>query len=94
MSHAFETEVVYFGFVSYVPSDGVVQPQDRAVFDRIETSLVGLGARPHWGKYFSPSLVRRHLGEHADRFRHAVQRYDRGHVFQNDYYYRALGPEE
>ena len=81
---------VYFGFVSYMNTEGRITAA-RPLFDDIQRLLYGLGGRPHWGKYFTPELVRAAGTDGFPRFREAVRRFDPRGRFQNDTFYRTIG---
>jgi hypothetical protein len=80
----------YFGFVSYMTAEGGITAA-RPLFDDIQRLLYGLGGRPHWGKYFTPELLRASHTEGFQRFRQALGRFDPHQRFTNDTFYRALG---
>lgn len=80
----------YFGFVSYLNTEGRLAAV-RPLFDDIQRVLYGLGGRPHWGKYFTPQLVRDPDPDGFTQFRRDLERFDPRRLFQNDTFYRALG---
>ncbi|MEU9886366.1 D-arabinono-1,4-lactone oxidase [Sphaerisporangium sp. NPDC051011] len=80
----------YFGFVSYMNAEGRITAA-RPLFDDIQRLLYGLGGRPHWGKYFTPQLVRDAGTNGFSQFRRAIGRFDPRGRFQNDTFYRTLG---
>ncbi|GAB2468669.1 D-arabinono-1,4-lactone oxidase [Streptosporangium sandarakinum] len=80
----------YFGFVSYMNAEGRITAA-RPLFDDIQRLLYGLGGRPHWGKYFTPELVRAAGTGGFPQFRRAVGRFDPRGRFENDTFYRTLG---
>jgi hypothetical protein len=80
----------YFGFVSYLNTEGQLAAV-RPLFDDIQRVLYGLGGRPHWGKYFTPQLVRDADPDGFTQFRRDLERFDPRRLFQNDTFYRALG---
>jgi FAD/FMN-containing dehydrogenase len=81
----------YFGFVSYMNAEGRLPPAARALFDDIQGLLYGFGGRPHWGKYFTPDLVRAAGTEGFPEFCRAVRTFDPHGRFQNRTFYRTIG---
>jgi FAD/FMN-containing dehydrogenase len=80
----------YFGFVSYMNPEGSIG-EARPLFDDIQRALYALGGRPHWGKYFTPELVRDTGTARFAHFREDAARFDPHGRFKNDLYWQTIG---
>jgi len=81
--------VTYFGFVSYMNPEGSIG-EARPLFDDVQRALYALGGRPHWGKYFSPRLVRDAGTDGFDLFCTDAERFDPHGRFRNDRFWRTI----
>ncbi len=54
LSPAYGREVCYFGFLVYTNTADRVPAHGYAYLDGVHRVLAAFGARPHWGKYWSP----------------------------------------
>ncbi len=81
----------YFGFVSYMNAEGQLPSSARSLFNDIQRLLYDFGGRPHWGKYFTPDLVRAAGTAGFPEFCRAVRKFDPDGRFQNQTFYRTIG---
>lgn len=49
-------DTCFFGFVVYYAEDGSLSEEGTDFLREVEALLAAEGGRPHWGKYFDPSL--------------------------------------
>lgn len=56
LNPSYQQESCFFGFVIYYAEDGSLSPEGVAFLQAVEKLLAEEGGRPHWGKYFDPSL--------------------------------------
>jgi xylitol oxidase len=87
LSGAYETDAVgiHFTWKKLPVEVGQLLPE-------IESRLLPLGARPHWGKVFAAEADQlAPLYPRFDDFRALVQKYDPDGVFRNDFLARKLG---
>jgi len=56
LSPAFGQRTLFFGFVVYYADDGTLSAAGLEFIDAAERFLSAEGGRPHWGKYFDPTL--------------------------------------
>lgn len=91
LSPARATPSTYFGFVSYMDAEGRLPASARALFDDVQRLLYDFGGRPHWGKYFTPQLVRAAGTDGFREFRQAARALDPHGRFQNHAFYRTIG---
>ena len=69
-----------------------LQSEVNALLPEIESQLLPLGARPHWGKVFAAEADQlAPLYPRFDDFRALVGKYDPNGVFRNDFLARKLG---
>ncbi|WLI78707.1 D-arabinono-1,4-lactone oxidase [Kosakonia sp. H02] len=56
LSPAWQEPTCFFGFVVYYAADGSLSEDGTAFLRAAEQLLAEEGGRPHWGKYFDPTL--------------------------------------
>lgn len=91
LSPARTTPSTYFGFVSYLNTEGRLPAAARSLFDDVQRLLYDYGGRPHWGKYFTPHLVHAAETDGFREFRRTARTFDPRGRFQNPAFYRTIG---
>ncbi|QKJ87715.1 L-gulono-1,4-lactone dehydrogenase [Paramixta manurensis] len=86
LSPASQQATCFFGFVVYYADDGSLSEDGLHFLREVEKLLAQEGGRPHWGKYYTPSLYQwREIYPQWDAFRAVRTALDPGHKFSNDY---------
>jgi len=81
----------FFGFVVYYAEDGSLSAEGTAFLRAAEQLLAEEGGRPHWGKYFDPSLYNwPALYPQFEAFKAVRRRFDPDGKFMNRFMAEVL----